>query len=168
MKKKGPYLLIAALILILFFIGGVQYGKAVEKTNKAIETILSTTPAPSNITSQPKNITFSRFEHKECGVSFVYPSLLSVVNESSTGARLANKTITDKIDLVCGTDFSEDSVEGSQATSSALISGVTASISKLDNNVIKINITHPKTGQKIRFKLNNELEILLKDTLIFL
>lgn len=69
--KKGPIIIIALLISLLLFIGGMQYGKRVETADKAIALLLSITPDPEIITVVPQS--YSRISHKECGITYMLP-----------------------------------------------------------------------------------------------
>src|SRR3989344_1846335 len=107
MNKRGPYFLIASLVLVIVFIAGLQYGKHVEKTNKTITAVLSISPTRPD---EPIKISYIRFEHKECGVSFVYPSLISQVKQSSTSAKLANKQAEETINFNCDSIVSSENI----------------------------------------------------------
>ena len=164
MNKKGPYILIGSLFLIVFFIAGLQYGKQVEKANKVITAVLSISPT---ITEKPLKITYIRFEHSQCGVSLVYPSVISVIKQSSTSALLENKQAEEKINLSCEPIITNvDNING--ATESANIAGRNIIINLVDKKMIKFTLTHPKTGKKILFELNKELLPLIEETLVFL
>lgn len=83
-KKSGPYILFAVLVLILIFILGVRYGQNVEKTNKKISFIVSIAPTKPVPTEKPLN--FTTHTSKGCALEFLYPSVLSVLRESTTSA----------------------------------------------------------------------------------
>ena len=164
MNKKGPYFLIGSLVLVIFFIAGLQYGKQVEKANKTITAILSVSPTRPD---EPIKISYDRFEHKQCGVSFVYPSLISLIKQSSTSAVLGNKQAKESINLTCGTSLSSQNINN-LATVSSKIAGTEVTANIRDKKIIDFTLTHPKTGKKIHFVVNKELLPLLEETLAFL
>ena len=83
MQKNGPFYLISGLLLILFFIVGVRYGQRVEKTNKNISAILSTTP-------KPIKYDFKKYKNEKCNLEFSYPSNLKINKETTTSAEFKN------------------------------------------------------------------------------
>ncbi|MCX7956179.1 MAG: hypothetical protein N2593_03715 [Patescibacteria group bacterium] len=68
--NKKPYYFISFLLIILFFIIGVRYGKNVEKTNKIIDYLLSLTPS---IKISPTLIPTNEYKSKKWGVKIYYP-----------------------------------------------------------------------------------------------
>ena len=165
MNKKGPYFLIGSLVLVIFFIAGLQYGKQVEKANKTITALLSVSPTRPD---EPIKISYDRFKHKECGVSFVYPSLISLLKQSSTSAVLENKQAQESINLDCGLTVSSENIPSHQATGSAKIASTDVITNIVDKNMIEFSIIHPKTRKKLHFVVNKELLPLLEETLAFL
>ena len=87
MQKNGPFYLISCLLLILFFIIGVRYGQKVEKTNKNISAILSTTP-------KPIKYEIKKYNNEKCNLEFSYPSNLKINKETTTSAEFKNKKNT--------------------------------------------------------------------------
>ncbi|MDA1316518.1 MAG: hypothetical protein O3B87_00660 [bacterium] len=69
--KKGPIILIALLIVIIVFIGGMQYGKRVETADKAIAMILKITPPPYTITIIPEQ--YITITDEDCKISYLLP-----------------------------------------------------------------------------------------------
>ncbi len=164
MKKKGPYILIGGLFLIVTFIAGLQYGKQVEKANKIITAVLSISPTSPQ---KPLEISYIRFEHAQCGVSFVYPSLISVIKQSSSSALLENKQAEEKIELNC--DPVVTNVNNiNMATESAKIAGKEVTINILDKKMIDFTLTNSKTGKRIHFVASYNLLPLFEETLTFL
>lgn len=84
MQKSGPFYLISALLLILFFIIGVRYGQRVEKTNKKISAILSTTP-------KPQHYEYKKYKNDFCNMEFSYPSNLKIGKETTSSAEFKSK-----------------------------------------------------------------------------
>jgi len=165
MNKKGPYFLIGSLVLVIFFIAGLQYGKQVEKANKTITALLSVSPTQPD---RSMKISYDRFEHKECGVSFVYPSLVSLVKQSSTSAQLESKQAQGSINMSCALTFPTEKISSNQATGSAKIAGTDVTTNITDKKIVGFTLTHPKTRIKIHFVVNKELLPLLEETLAFL
>lgn len=95
-SKLGPYIFIAVLMVVLFFILGVRYGQKVEKTNKTIDYFISLTPAKS---PTPVPIGFKLYLNKICGLSFLYPSTISLdKNATDTAEFLQDNKLKIKID----------------------------------------------------------------------
>ena len=89
MQKNGPFYLISGLLLILFFIVGVRYGQRVEKTNKNISAILSTTPkqAPPG----ESKIDYKTYKNDFCALKFSYPDYLKLSKETTSSAEFKSK-----------------------------------------------------------------------------
>lgn len=90
MKSKS-YLFLFILLLVLFFIMGVRYGQKVEKTNKAINYLLSITPSPRR--NPPKAdeggstpIQYATSESKIWKIKFTYPSNLKIKEDPTKSA----------------------------------------------------------------------------------
>lgn len=100
MQKNGPFYLISGLLLILFFIIGVRYGQRVEKTNKNISAILSTTP-------KLIKYEFKKYKNEKCNLEFSYPSNLKINKETTSSGEFKNnkKTVL---------NFSCDATSGSK------------------------------------------------------
>ncbi len=86
MQKKGPFYLISGLLLILFFIVGVRYGQRVEKTNKNISAILSTTPKPTSYE-------YKKYKNDFCALEFSYPNNLKLSKETTSSAEFKSKKV---------------------------------------------------------------------------
>ncbi len=84
MQKNGPFYLISGLLLILFFIVGVRYGQRVEKTNKNISALLSTTP-------KPIKYEYKKYKNELCNLEFSYPSTLKINKETTSSAEFKSK-----------------------------------------------------------------------------
>lgn len=80
--KRNPYLLIFILITILVYILGFRYGQSTEKTNEAIDYILSITPTPRPPTPTP--VKYSESTSKRWGIKFQYPSNLVIKESTNT------------------------------------------------------------------------------------
>ncbi len=89
MHKKGPYILLGVLLLILIFILGVRYGQNVEKTNKTISYVLSLTPKLTpTLQPSPTPISYATSSSKIWRIKYIYPSNLKVKEDASKSAVL--------------------------------------------------------------------------------
>lgn len=89
MQRRGPYFLITALLLILFFIVGIRYGQRIEKTNTEVSLLrLTTTPSPSPSIDLSD---FEKYESKLCDLEFLYPSKLDIINETTASSELVSE-----------------------------------------------------------------------------
>lgn len=87
MKKKGPWIVLLILFLILIFVVGVRYGQQVEKANKVIDFVISLTPSPPTQTPTPAPIEYKTYIGKQCATQFLYPSYIKLIKEASDSAR---------------------------------------------------------------------------------
>lgn len=92
-NKKLPFVFLLALFIILIFILGVRYGQQVERTNKAINYLISLPPSP---TAQPSEVPlgFKTFINKVCGIQFLYPQSETIKDQSSQSAQIQEKNKT--------------------------------------------------------------------------
>lgn len=163
--KKGPYILILSLVIILIFIFGFQYGKHVESTNKSLNYILSITPTSKKLNVDTKNsiVAYKKYINSQCGISFVYPITIHISDQASPEAKadLKDKNI---ILVNCQSDLPE--VKGS------------SSEAKLDNkNAIKYTETnssyiyyyiHNVNNKRISIKIPKDLDSLIVQTFKFI
>jgi len=80
--KQKPLIFLFILILILSFILGVRYGQRIEKTNKAIDFVLSITP--TKVPPTPTSISYKEYKSKKWGLNFTFPSNLEVKESTTT------------------------------------------------------------------------------------
>ncbi|HEX9805009.1 MAG TPA: hypothetical protein VGA67_04970 [Candidatus Dojkabacteria bacterium] len=88
MQRRGPYFLITALLLILFFIVGIRYGQSVEKKNQEISQKLSITPSPTPLVNLSN---FELYKSEVCSLEFLYPSSLDLIEKTTQSAELESK-----------------------------------------------------------------------------
>ena len=142
-NKKGPYIILIMLVIVLFFILGFRAGQGVEKTNKMIDLLISqppsATPAP---TSRPAG--FKTYLSKGCMISFMYPDYLQIKTESTKSALLFNQN-----------QILAFSCEPTATSSSDFI------------DVTVLTKLHPQTNNKIYFYIDKSLQTLLEKTLEF-
>lgn len=87
MHKKGPYILLGTLTIVLIFIVGVRYGQHVEKTNKVINYVLSITPSPTMKSVTPTPVVYQNYKSKKWGLTFTFPDNLQI-KESATASAI--------------------------------------------------------------------------------
>lgn len=166
-KKNGPFLLIAILILIVFFTLGVKLGQRVEKTNKTINYILSLTPSPSlpTPTITPQTLGFSNYSNKYCGIKFLYPTDLKI-DESSSSASF--KKNTDLLTINCGTLEKIDDVNIATAEVTFKNKKIQVKKNTDDDNIYFIfNIKNPHNAKTISVKISENLYPLFENTMQF-
>lgn len=137
--RRIPYIVLLVLLLLLTFIGGIRYGREVVQKDAIISYLLTLTPIPS-ITSPAVN--YQVYEHKQCGVSFTYPSTLIKEKESSISAVFKTNTET-VLTVTCG-----------------------ATPEKRENFEL-VTVVHPRTGKKIHILVEKTLKPLIKNSLEF-
>ncbi len=84
MKLKS-YLVLFILTLLLFFVLGVRYGQKVEKTNKAINYILSITPTKTPPPT-PTPYEYIIQKSKKYGIKYDVPSFLDIFEDPTSSA----------------------------------------------------------------------------------
>lgn len=146
-NKSGPYILLFILAVILVFIIGVRYGQRVEKANKVVSSLLTITPTRKP-TEPP--LEFKTFENKTCGITFLYPSALSVQKEGSVSAVLGkNKKHTIAFSCEKANPF-----------------GTTSDVATESGQII-LKKFNPQNGRTVYFLLSEELSPLLETSLKF-
>ncbi len=175
--KKGSYLFLSVLILVLIFIIGMRYGQRIERTNKMVDSLLRITPQQITTTPIPfiDLISFTTYIHKGCGVKMLYPKKLSVLAESTQEAKLGIHKDTPTIVLSCNKSRNTlDSVLNSDKTiissRSAQLAAVKAIFYKhkaTDTTQINILVRHPQTGKYILLTVDERLIPLIQETLEF-
>lgn len=80
--KRKPQILIFLLFLILAFILGFRSGQQTEKTNEAIDYVLSITPTPKP--PSPTPVKYSEYKSKKWGLEFTFPSGLAVKESTNS------------------------------------------------------------------------------------
>ncbi len=85
MNKKSSYIFLTILIGVLLFILGVRYGQNVEKTNKAINYLISLPPTKApEPTPTPWKI--EDYKSKKWGLHFYFPSFLQIKEDPTSAA----------------------------------------------------------------------------------
>ena len=174
MKKKrlSPYIFLLLLIFILVFAGGVQYGKKVEKANKTIDYLLSITPTKSPTPFIAPTITYSRFEHEGCALSFLKPSYVDIKKESSISASFVseektmgkiscqnNKKGTSQIDQKNATDSASITIANMKAFKKEVTD------KKTKQKQVEYTIVDTKNNKTITILVDQQLAPVLEQTL---
>jgi len=164
--KNRSYVMLFFLTVVLFFILGVRYGQRVEQTNKAINYFLSITPTKIPTPSVP--LEFKKYILKNCGISFLYPSLLELKSESTGAALLVQKDTS----LEIGCDKSNKLLDILQDpnVATAEITFKNKSIrTKTTNqgNVYIFSFINPVQGKTIYTALSKTIYPLFESTLQF-
>ncbi len=152
-KKQTPYIFLLALIFIIVFIVGIKYGKKVEQTDKTIHYLVNQKPTPSLAPIIQPTITYLNFQHKECGVSFLYPSYIEVINQSSSAAKIGTKSMIN-ISLDCSKNPASSSAQLDTDEKTATQS-ITLANKKIiaQKKLIKID---KETIEKLDFTIKND------------
>ena len=148
--KKGPYILIGILLLTLFFILGIQYGKQVERADKTITYLLSITPTKKIEPTVVHDITFQTYIHEGCGVSFLYPSIIQVTKESTDSAELSSTKNTQTLTISCN----KNPIPTPEAQSATIA---------LDTQTGIVFTIEDKREYRVRNPINNKLIMMNMD-----
>lgn len=152
-KKLGPYLLLFILAIVLVFVLGIRTGQRVEKNNKTINYLLSLPP-----TKPP--LEFKTYTHKGCGLSFLYPSYLSV--KTSSISALFSESDTVKLEINCGKEYPWPDVEKSKIkTVTKSFRNSKIGVKELDRYYFELT---SKKNQKIFVAIHSSLFALFEQT----
>jgi len=152
-NKLGPYIFIAVLVVVLFFILGVRYGQKVEKTNKTIDYLISLTPAKS---PTPVPVGFKLYSNKVCGLSFLYPNTISLdKNATDTAEFLQDNKLKIKIDCA-KKNISPTMAETKIATEEVM----------LKNKKTIVTVSHDAQEFLYQFSLKNSINLKNIDIII--
>ncbi len=168
--KKGPYILILLLVVILIFILGVQYGKRVKVADTAIAFLLSITPSPSPKPSRMPVVQYDSYSHKECNVTFLYPSYLKLDNESSQEAKFVSSDKKQFIKIKCAAKLenTKESTNSARITMNGYPGSSFDDKLKVNNETIAVKVIRVnRTVLPIEFVFNKELEPLITTSIEF-
>lgn len=164
MKKRGPALLITALIIILVFIVGVRYGQRVEKTNKNVEVLLSLPPTKPVPTQPP--VAYETYDGVACGAEFLFPDSLKVDKESSQAANISDGK--QHITFACGVTNPFLSLLKDQKVASDEVTLLNRAVPveiAVDN--VYFSLVNSLTGKQVYFAVSKSLLPLLGTSLKF-
>lgn len=170
-KKRGPFILLSALIIVLAFIVGVRYGQTVEKANKVIDYLnkLALTPSPTPV--KPTPIEFKTYQNKICGVSFLYPSSFSL-KDATNEAVFADESGAKQIDLSCPPlNVLRPSSQPTQPTPTPIdltFKSQTIKANLVNNqSMYDLHLVNPKNGKSIEVIINTKLYALFEKSLSY-
>ncbi len=135
--KKGPLILLSVLIITLFFILGMQFGKRVKTADEALKLLLTIAPSPSPINQAPI-APFQDFESSTCSFSLLYPEKLHVTKTSSVSGEFIDENQHAIISFKC----KERLALQSEATSSVTLDDAKG-VQFQDSDLTTIQIEHP-------------------------
>jgi len=168
-NQYAPYIFLGILLTVFVFILGLRYGQKVEKTNKAINYLISLPPTKSVPTNIP--LEFKTYENKDCHIRFLYPSELIIKNVGSNSAELVeDKMTTIKLSCQMKNDLTSLLENKKLATQEIKLGErkILARISKQTNNSLLIfTVQNPKTGQRIYLGVDTRLYPLFDKSLEF-
>jgi hypothetical protein len=174
-NRRLPYLFLLLLIFIIIFILGLRRGIEVEKTNKKMNYILSITQTrPTIISPSPyPPVNYLTFQHKGCGLRFLYPSSLEKTKETTTSAQLQS-SVGEVLEFTCekSDTITPTVVDEKIATESVTLVNqqVTAVKKTVDNRIENLDITIKNTQKNIpvRIQISKTLLPLFERTLEFI
>ncbi|MBI3620542.1 hypothetical protein HY214_05385 [Candidatus Roizmanbacteria bacterium] len=164
--KSGPVFFLGSLLVILAFIVGVRYGQRVEKTNKAIDRYLSTTPVTS---AAPATVLeFKTYKNSGCGVRFLLPTVLNPVKETTFSAEFLQGKIT-KLTFDCQAKSALQNIlnDPSVATAELNFKNTPLSGKQTDGKMYVMKIVNPKNGRAIFIAVDSSFYPLFEKGLEF-
>ena len=175
-NKIGPYLLIGILLLILFFTLGVRLGQKVEKTNKVIDYLVSIKPTQKvpSVTPPAAKLGFATYANNNCGIKFLYPNALKIIQTASNSATFNNQDKRE--DLVVSCDkFGEINTklkDPNITTTEASFKNKKIVVKQMEgNNSLRFFIfsfKNPLNGKNIFVQIESSLYPLFESTLQFI
>ena len=167
--KKGPMFLILLLVLTLVLVLGIRYGQHIELQNKKNLAILSLTPSRNPSPSSIK-ISFKTYSNKSCGLSFLYPSSITLAKESTDEARFTQAGSQVAITMSCKKDVKLPSGIQKVTTSEAQFQKKNIKVQSYIVNgspLFFMPVTNPSTSKVVYFLLDKNLFPLLEKSLSF-
>ncbi len=168
MQKRGPWILLTTIIIILVFILGLRYGQKVEQANKTISYILSITPTPKPIETSVK---FVSYTNKTCGITFLYPDLLSKEKETTNSAQFDQSS---KLKLAFSCDKKDPflaEIDPQHVATQAVTfqkQKINVTLSRQDDGSFYfVNAENPFMAKPVFFKIDSDLYPLIESSLKF-
>lgn len=170
-KGNAPYIFLGLLCVIIVFVGGLRYGTKVEQANKTIHYLLSLTPTKPISTPPEAPISYNTYSHTLCGVEFLYPSSLTLINESSDSAKLGKKG-SETVFFSCAKNVSLDQIIDNSNVATVSFQIGTRKIDGYEiipAQPIKVafEIRNPISGKLLLFRVEKSLLPLLTSTFKF-
>ena len=161
--KKGPLIFLGVLIIALFFILGVQYGKRVQTADEALKLLLTIAPSPSISPSEhSQRISIQEFDSNSCGFSFLYPSTIQPKKLSSTSGEFIDKEHQSVISFDC----QNKQASTAEATKASTLDSKMG-IEYTQNNATTVQVEHPLKDYPISITFTSEYSELIKRTFEF-
>lgn len=160
--KKGPFIFIGVLIITLFFILGIQFGKRVKTADEALQLLLTIAPSPSisPMDTLAEN-TFKEFTSSTCGFSFLYPADLLIKKTGSNSGELLKNNNT-AISFLCETEAKS----APQATASIALSGIEGTAS-IQDDMKTVRMKHPSRNFTLELVYTTYYQTLIERTIEF-
>jgi hypothetical protein len=166
-QKKGPFVLLGVLFVLLVFIVGVKYGKQVEKADKTISFVLSITPTRPPEPTKP--IGYSTFLNKGCGVQFLYPDTLKVEKNASAEASLVEGK-AEAVQISCAKENPIQAMllspDTKLATQEAKLKTQTIK-TRTQTGTVYFQIKNPQNGKQVYVAIDSHFYPLFESTLQF-
>ncbi len=168
--RKAPYIFLLVLFIIVVFLVGINYGKQVEKANKAIQFVLSITPSVAATPLPIKPITFNTYKQLTCGVQFLYPDTLEVEKESTNEAVFSSKEDASSLQVICEKSNELISIinDPKIATAEVKFKTVTLKAREETEDSLTFQIRNPRNGKQIYVRIHKNLYPLFENTLQYL
>jgi len=167
-QKKGPFVLLGVLFVLLVFIVGVKYGKQVEKADKTISFVLSITPTKPPEPTKP--VSYATFLNKDCGVQFLYPNTLKVEKNASAEASLVEGK-AEAVQISCAKNNPIQAIllspDTKLATQEAKLKSQTIKTRTDASHILYFQIKNPLNGKQVYVAIDSHFYPLLESTLEF-
>lgn len=161
--KKGPFIFLGILIITLFFILGIQFGKRVQTADEALKLLLTIAPSPSiNPSRTSPSISFLKLDSKTCGFSFLYPSNLSTKKTSSLSGQLIDEGKQTVISFNCN-----NIIESLPEATSSVTLNEMKGIEYVNNGSIIIHVDNPVKDNTITLSFPSDYKELIIRTFQF-
>lgn len=171
-SKKGPILFILILICTLIFILGVQYGKSIKVTDEVIKILVSITPKAEVSKTPEQQEKYKKYQSKYCGYSFVYPTILEMIESASDSSELkssAGKVILSiNCDKIANNIFSENHQKEATRSLSLDSKEIVGYLSqKNDLSSVSFQIKNPNNRLYLTGFVDSEFLPLIENTFKF-
>ena len=169
--NSAPYILLGVLFFILIFIVGTRYGQRVEKTNKQISYMLSTTPKNPKPTAS--EIKYQTYQNKSCALEFLYPSVFIKDKETTSSASFVSNFISkNKLEISFSCEeqdpYTETLTKAEIATKEAQFQAKNISTQELEiekQKFVYFKLQNPINLKTIFFLIDQESLPLLESSL---
>lgn len=162
--KKGPLIFLGFLVITLFFILGMQYGKRVKTADEALQLLLTIAPTPSIIPAdQSRTSPVKMLTSSTCGFTFLYPAdLVPKITSSNSGSLINSQN-----DTIVSFSCNERPNTISEATASVTLSGVDG-IEYSNEDMIIVEVDHPVQKLPLELRFPKDYRTLIEQTFNFI